>query len=199
MELKFTILLLLLLIIFLLRKGETEHFMVPVSSKKYTIAERLGKHYLKTFQNVNNGELLAVMFDIDDTLISVKGQTLIKPIKNLLDHCISKGLLVIIITARDSLYKIQTQQDLNKFSINYSSLYLHERIPNETNEDFYNFKSNLKKYLYQKYKIKVIMSVGDQDMDIIGEYSGYGLKLPNKKDPTLYEVYPNSSQLTKVI
>jgi hypothetical protein len=203
LEFKINILLILLLIIFLLRKGEeTEHFMIPVTSDKYTIAEKLGKHYISNVANLSrkNGEKLAVMFDIDDTLLYVTGKvTLIKPIKNLLDFCISQGLLIIIITARDSSYKHHTQMELNKYSINYSSLYLHERFPGETNEDFYNFKSNIKKYLYDKYKIKVIMSLGDQDLDVIGEYAGYGIKLPNKKDSALYEVFPNSSLLTKVV
>jgi len=142
------------------------------------------------------------MFNIDYTLLYVPNKNngnliLIKPIKNLLDFCINKGLLIIIITARDIAYKNHTIQELNKHSINYTSLYLHEPFVGETAEDFNNFKSEIKRYLFQKYKIKIIMSVGDNNIDVIGKYSGYGLKLPNKTNPSLYEVYPNSSQLTK--
>jgi hypothetical protein len=32
------------------------------------------------------------------------------------------------------------------------------------------------------------MSVGDQDVDIMGDYSGYSIKLPNKNDPKLYHI-----------
>ena len=63
------------------------------------------------------------MFDIDDTLLYVPNKNnlliLIKPMKRLLDYCISKGLLIIIITARDNAYKNYTIQELNKHSINY--------------------------------------------------------------------------------
>ena len=36
------------------------------------------------------------------------------------------------------------------------------------------------------------MSIGDQMVDIIGDYSGYSLKLPNKTDPRLFEKYPGN-------
>ncbi len=203
----FILLLLIILIIFILRKQKSKQLFMKNGRrfplKQYTNAEKLGKMYINNYIK-KVGSLpskAAVMFDIDDTLLFVpnKGDNLvlIKPMKNLLDFCIKKGLLVIIITARDNNYRDYTIDELNKNSINYSSLYLHESFQGETQENFNNFKSNIKKELFQKYKIVILMSVGDQIIDIIGKHSGYGLKLPNKTDPSLYEVYPNSSQLTK--
>ena len=182
------LILLLLLLFYLLNKSKFN-----MISNKYTDAKKLGKFYINSIlkdQSLLNDKGIinnyAVMFDIDDTLISTDNGHIIKPIKDLLDFCINKGLLIIIITARDNIYKKQTIQELNKHSINYSGLYLHEG--SKTIGDFNNFKSNIKKNLFETYKIKTIMSVGDQNIDIIGKYSGYGLKLPNKTDPNLYEI-----------
>jgi len=189
-----------------IKNTKKDTFMSIPNAKKYKIAEKLGKLYINN--NLQNSrEQQAVMFDIDDTLLYIKNNSkknentvvsLIKPIKNLLDYCIKHDLLVIIITARDNEYKEYTIKELNKYFINYSSLFLHEGFEGETNSDFNTFKSKIKQYLFQRYKIKIIMSVGDNYIDIVGNYSGYGIKLPNKNDPMLYEVYPNSSTLTPV-
>jgi len=207
---KLIILILVLFILFyLIKKDNNKSFMIP-DLKKYKIAEKMGKWYIKEY-NSTFGIVpykTAVMFDIDDTLLYINDSThfknkrskttLIKPMKELLDYCINNDLLVIIITARDNNYKSYTIQQLNEYSINYSFLYLHEGYQGETNDDFTNFKSKIKKELYNKYKIKIIMSVGDNYIDIVGSYSGYGLKLPNKTDSNLYEVFPNSSELVKI-
>jgi len=207
---KLIILILVLFILFyLIKKDNNKSFMIP-NLKKYKIAEKMGKWYIKEY-NSTFGIIpykTAVMFDIDDTLLYINDSphfknkrsktTLIKPMKELLDYCINNDLLIIIITARDNNYKGYTIQQLNEYSINYSFLYLHEGYQGETNDDFTNFKSKLKKELYNKYKIKIIMSVGDNYIDIVGAYSGYGLKLPNKTDSSLYEVFPNSSELVKI-
>jgi len=207
MKLLFILFILLLILLYLLNKKEK--FMKSSNKsfqiEKYRDAEKLGKLYINKFPFATIPEHCAVMFDIDDTLLYIPNKyeknvtnnlTIIKPIKNLLDFCIKKGLLVIIITARDISYKTATIQELDHHSINYSSLYLHQPYEGETLDDFTMFKSNIKKYILEKYNIKIIMSVGDQNIDVIGKYSGYGLKLPNKTDSRLYEVYPNSSQLT---
>jgi len=207
---KLIILILVLFILFyLIKKDNNKLFMIP-DLKKYKIAEKMGKWYIKEY-NSTFGIVpykTAVMFDIDDTLLYINEgtnfknkkskTTLIKPMKELLDYCINNDLLVIIITARDNNYKSYTIEQLNEYSINYSFLYLHEGYQGETNDDFTNFKSKIKKELYNKYKIKIIMSVGDNYIDIVGAYSGYGLKLPNKTDSNLYEVFPNSSELVKI-
>ena len=52
MKFKIIILLVLVLIIFLLRKDKSP-FMVPVTSDKYNIAERLGKHYISNFADLS--------------------------------------------------------------------------------------------------------------------------------------------------
>ena len=137
----------------------------------------------------------AVMFDIDDTLLFVNSNKLtpISPMIDLLNYCIIKDLLIIIITARSEDYRKQTITDLNKHGINYSYLYLRKSPQDENNL----FKSHQKEKLLEEYGITILMSIGDQNVDINGNYSGYCLKLPNKTDPRLFEKYPGK-ELTEV-
>jgi len=126
------------------------------------------------------------MFDIDDTLLYVNNDlslTPIIPIIDLLNYCITQDILIIIITARESSYRLQTIKQLGKYGINYSYLYL-RKSPEDDND---HFKSRIKETLYKTYKIPIVMSVGDNIIDIVGNYSGYSIKLPNKTDPRLFE------------
>lgn len=151
----------------------------------YTIAYQMGISFLDNSVYYKNP---AVMFDIDDTLLLTGEGTNhnslkpIKPIINLLYECINRNILVLIITARDSRYREHTVKDLAKYKIPYSFLYLRQS-PNDNHELF---KSNVKQNLYERYDIITIMSVGDNIIDTIGNFSGYSLKLPNKTDPNLY-------------
>ena len=53
------------------------------------------------------------------------------------------------------------------------------------------FKSNIKKKLAEQNDITTIMSIGDNIIDIDGEYSGYWIKLPNHSDRRLYHLNAN--------
>ena len=163
----------------------------------YDIAYKLGINYLKVvnYQSINNA---AVMFDIDDTLLKVPNnpngnfEPIILIIK-LLNDCRKRGIIIIIITARDSIYINQTIQDLNDFKIKYNYLYLRK----SPQDDNIMFKSNVKKNLFYNSGINIIMSVGDNQIDIIGEFSGYGIKLPNKQNPLLY--HTNAGVLENIV
>ena len=175
------IIILIILLFFLMRKDTV-----------YERAYNLGVNYL------NNTKIVpgyAVMFDIDDTLLSIKNYKPIKPIIELIRECNKRDILVLIITARDDMYTKETIEDLinlhifpenfsNKYpkdAVFYDFLYL-RHSPEENND---HFKSNVKKKLAQA-GIITIMSVGDNEIDVLGKYSGYALKLPNKSDPRLF-------------
>lgn len=150
----------------------------------YKDAYDLGNKYLSVCKKSNYFDLQypAVMFDIDDTLIDYSG----KPIKNiikLLNKCISQKLIVIIITARADAYKEETIQQLEANDIKYGALFLRS-----ANDDINTFKSNIKKKLAEQSDITTIMSIGDNIIDIDGEYSGYWIKLPNNNDHRLYHL-----------
>lgn len=199
MKFKFFLIIVIILVLLLnktkINFKDNEETMIP-NLKLYKAAFELGYDYINSY---NISKKNAVMFDIDDTLLYVKENsnqlilTPIKPIIELLNYCIVKGLVVIIITARDSIYKDQTINDLNRNSINYSFLYLRKNGEDDINT----FKQSVKQYLYENHRLKIIMSVGDQNIDVSGSYSGYGIKLPRKGEPKLY-ISPDGLELIEI-
>jgi len=162
-------------------------------NKVYEVAYNLGMNYLKISIDNNFFDLKhpAVMFDIDDTLIHYSGKP-IKPMIKLLNECIKLNLTVIIITARDSQYTDETIKELKKHGIKCDLLYL--RKPTD---DLRKFKSKIKEYLKENEDITIILSVGDNIIDVDGEYSGYFIKLPNTSDSKLYHL--NSEKKLEVV
>jgi predicted secreted acid phosphatase len=133
------------------------------------------------------------MFDIDDTLLTISGKK-IKSIINLLNYAKRQGFVIIIITAREDLGTNFTIKQLYENQINYDRLYLRPK-----NKDPYSFKTNLKESIYKTYNIPFVMSVGDQWLDVSGNYSGYGLKLPDPTDNFLWNLNVNNGQWEKII
>jgi predicted secreted acid phosphatase len=154
------------------------------SESLYDTAYDLGINYLKLVKNKVKNPM--VMFDIDDTLLFINRDESLSPITpmiNLLNYCLKNGIAVLILTARDSRYLAETKNDLAKNGINYNYIYL-RKSPQDNHQYF---KSDVKK-MYTQSGFTVIMSVGDNEVDIIGDYSGYSIKLPNKTDPRLFHV-----------
>ena len=171
----------------------TEVITDNMRNKVYEVAYTLGMNYLKIANHNNFFDLKhpAVMFDIDDTLIHYSGKP-IKPMIKLLNECIKLNLTVIIITARDSQYTDETIKELKKHGIKCDLLYL--RKPTD---DLRKFKSKIKEYLKENEDITIILSVGDNIIDVDGEYSGYFIKLPNTLDLKLYHL--NSEKKLEVV
>jgi hydroxymethylpyrimidine pyrophosphatase-like HAD family hydrolase len=134
----------------------------------------------------------AVMFDIDDTLIFLSNEPN-KSIVKLLNKCIKDNLIVIIITARDKQYTNETIHQLKSHNIKYASLFLR----NPQTDDINTFKSKIKQKLLENSEITTIMSVGDNEIDVNGPYSGYFLKLPNNFDSNLYHL--NADNVPEII
>ena len=160
----------------------------------YDIAYRLGVDYLDTLDVYPN---YGVMFDIDDTFISSKKYKPIKPIIKLMKECNRRNILVLIITARDSRYTKETIEELNsngiyskhdnfygipRGAIFYDFLYLRKDPQDNDNQ----FKSRVKERLAKQNGIITVMSIGDNEVDVNGKYSGYSIKLPNLTDPRLF-------------
>jgi predicted secreted acid phosphatase len=160
------------------------------NSQIYKVAYDLGVNYINLIvkNKIINGTTPAVMFDIDDTLLFVPNKAgplkPIQPIIDLLNYCRLHNFVIIIITARDSSWLKQTKDDLKKNNIYYDYLYLRQ----SPQDDYPTFKSQIKKMYMDHYDLTIFMSVGDNDIDIEGAYSGYSLKLPNKSDPRLFHI-----------
>ena len=176
------------------------YFFMKKTKNVYDVAYDLGTVYLNNLECSPN---YAVMFDIDDTIISSNGKP-IKPIIKLLKECNKRGIRVFIITARDSIYTSDTIEQLMENDIYpsesipefanlynyidkpkkagfYDFIYLRHN-PQENND---HFKSKVKENLAEK-GIFTVMSIGDNEIDVLGDYSGYAIKLPNIHDPRLF-------------
>ena len=193
MECLITILIIILIVILIIPISKFDDSN-DCMNNVYKIAKQLGEHYLELMKEQSYFSLKypAVMFDIDDTLISYSGQP-IKPMIQLLNKCIKDGLIVYIITARDSIHYNITVEELNKHKIRYEFLFLRHNGVDNINT----FKSEIKRKLAEENNITTIMSIGDNIIDIDGNYSGYFLKLPNYKDPNLYHL--NSKGLREIV
>ena len=149
----------------------------------YNEALIIGKKILNNnliLSNNNNNIIKAVMFDIDDTLINYSHEPIIDII-NLLNYSKELGYLIIIITARSDKYYYETLSELSKHNIFYDKIYL-----KKDTENFYDFKSKIKESLFLNNIIEIILSVGDNWIDVNGDYSGDFIKLPNTTDNNLY-------------
>ena len=194
--LKILLLIILVLIISNILKERfynPEENMVRKTKSSYETAYELGVNYLNIMneRDYYNLKYPAVMFDIDDTLISINGDP-IKPIIRLLNKCIAEKLMIIIITARSSIFYNETVDELLSNKIKYNYLFM--RGPND---NIQTFKSNIKKNLANSKDINIIMSIGDNWIDVNGEYSGYWIKLPNDNDSSLYHL--NNDGLPELI
>ena len=89
---------------------------------------------------------------------------------NLLKEFKANKYVIFIITARDFHGTNQTMDQLRQYNIPYDFLYM--RTPKSS----MHFKSDLKKMLTDK-GYQFVASVGDQPIDVEGDYSGLKLKL----------------------
>jgi len=181
------ILIIILLIILNLLKERFSNNTNTISMVKKNInqtAYDLGINYLNIMneRDYYNLKYPAVMFDIDDTLI-FSNRKPNKPIINLLNKCRSEGLIIVIITARSNLFYDETVDELIRNKIKWSYLFM-----KEAKDNIHTFKSKIKKTLAELSDINIIMSIGDNIIDIEGDYSGYWIKLPNESDLNLYHL-----------
>jgi len=154
----------------------------------YNVAYDLGINYIRMIKNMTFPGIPTVMFDIDDTLLYVNDDgtlTPIKPMIKLLNEARKNKMKILIITARDSIFTPETINDLRINKINYDYLYLREN----PKDNYELFKSDIKRKFMELYGLYIVMSIGDNNIDIAGNYSGYCIKLPNKTDPRLFHNY----------
>jgi hypothetical protein len=181
------LLIILIIILLIILNVLKERFYNDFDMTKKDInqtAYDLGINYLNIMneRDYYNLNYPAVMFDIDDTLIFHNGKPN-KPIIKLLNKCISEGLIIVIITARLSIFYNETVDELIKNKIKWTYLFMRE-----ARDDIHVFKSKIKKTLAERNDVTIIMSIGDNIVDIEGDYSGYWIKLPNDSDLNLYHL-----------
>lgn len=132
----------------------------PILQDKYHRSNEYGK---KIIDDAKITDKTAVMFDIDYTLL--RGVVPIKPMIDLCNYAKSKGVKVIIITARPNVEysKRVTRHQLAKNGIHYDELHFCPAV--------------YKKTLKENMDYDFILSVGDSWTDLDGNNSGKVIKL----------------------
>lgn len=128
-------------------------------------------NFANILNNISFHPNQAVVFDIDDTLISSKTNNIIPHVFNFYNYCINRGYNVYIITARAGTIKNMnaTIQQLHNLNITkYKRLYFRKPLDLQI--------ARSKKLARKHIPHDIILSIGDQPGDI-GEYGGIGILL----------------------
>jgi predicted secreted acid phosphatase len=144
---------------------------------------------------VNN---LAVVFDIDETLLSnttalekysfggdevvfdqitqAADATPIHPVINIYNWAKQHQMAVYLVTGRSELFEQATISNLNKAGIkNWDGLYF---WPHNSKLNVQEFKSAMRKKIQTEGKV-VVLNIGDQHSDLLGGNAQKSVKLPN--------------------
>lgn len=158
------------------------------------------KPYL-TSRAAMGGENLAVIFDIDETVLSnlphmkeadwgyqpkhwdrwvaEADAPAISPVRDVYRHAISLGMKVVFLTGRTEADRAATARNLRLQGMpTYEKLILRPRRGTAPYLDAVVFKTNVRKELTEQ-GYTVVASFGDQESDIRGGYVERGFKLPN--------------------
>ena len=139
---------------------------------------KISKDIINYLSQLNVEDKDCIVFDIDETLIDLNGNV-IQPIVDIYNYAKKIKYLIVLITGRTGLQKVveyTTSQLKNKNITGYKYLYLRPNI----NEDPFIYKENARKSLVYNEGYTIIMSIGDQILDM-GKYGGKGILLPKLK------------------
>ena len=147
---------------------------MEVWAAQMNLIERSARTVLDAYSALPNRNDYAVVFDIDDTLISVRGFG-ITPIINLYRYAQDLGFYVVIVTARANGpgSKDYTLRQLTEYDISHPRL-LYLRPAHDHPETF---KTGARLHIQDHHKKQVIMSLGDSKCDV-GDFGGIGFLLP---------------------
>ncbi len=161
--------------------------------------DRAKKYITNRLKKVKPNEKLAIVFDIDDTLLTQyehaletdfsQMQTLLMqwkkkaqippliPIIDLFNFVKEKGLSIFIITGRKSDLLDPTIQNLNKVGLKeWTEIYFDTTDQNYATTQEY--KAAVRKKITQN-GYTIIVNIGDQNSDLLGGYAEKSYKLPN--------------------
>ena len=147
---------------------------MEVWAAQMNLIENSAKSVLDAYSVLPNRDDFAIVFDIDDTLISVKDFS-ITPIINLYKYAKELGYFVVIITARADGpgSRDYTLLQLTQYTIPHPHL-LYLRPPHDDPEYF---KTGARSHVQNYHRKQVMLSIGDSKCDV-GDYGGIGFLVP---------------------
>jgi len=125
-----------------------------------------------------------IIFDIDDTLFHSDKQ-FIEPIPEMITifkKLRNSGYIVSLITARRERMRSETIELLNKYEVSgYSDLHFKpNRVEGEERECHCHYKERARRMIEHRHRRGILLNIGDQHTDLMGNYYMIGWKMPHK-------------------
>lgn len=138
---------------------------------------RTAKYAMNTLKDMELPSNPAIIFDIDDTLIRSSNGSCINHIRVLYNYALTKGITPILITARVGLSK--ESMEYTKLQLDICNIYGYKYIYFRPKlwENILYYKNYARKNVTNK-GYNIVMSVGDMEWDVVGEYTGVGILVP---------------------
>ena len=168
-------------------------YINDVSKKAGAVLKYLKKEYSKN--DISN---LAIVFDIDETLLSntkslekysfggdeavfdkitqAADASAIKSVVDIYNWAKRHKIAVFIVTGRSELFKQETVLNLQKAGVtNWDGLYF---WPHDSNLSVQSFKAAMRKKIQKEGRL-IVLNIGDQYSDLLGGNAEKSIKLPN--------------------
>ena len=184
-------------------KKEIHHYFESHEYEKEVkqVADRIIAH-LRTYDHGQGKNVCyAVVFDIDDTILSSwpfhrahnfcftmeeyrqwelqSDAPAILPMQSVYDFALAKGFTIFIVTGRRHLEHEATVKNLHKAGFSgWRSIFYIKEDSACTRESRIVYKSSARRKI-TKDGFTIIATIGDQESDLLGGYSGAIFKLPN--------------------
>jgi len=162
-------------------------------------AEQAKKFLQSKLAVKNNSKKLAIVFDIDDTLVSsfdlnkengfsdshaaiqivlaTVHKEPIQPMLDLYNFAKQNGVTIFLVSNRqENLRKKTTDLLVKNGYTEWKGLFL--QPTDSSAENKINFKQNIRKFI-DNSNYDIVLNIGDQSTDLIGEYADKTIKLPN--------------------
>lgn len=129
------------------------------------------------YLNSSSADNPAIVLDIDETILD-ENMKVIEPVYNVYLLAVNLGISVFFVTSR-----LATEPNIRytHMQLQYNGITRYRCIYFKSNPfiDDELYKKTSREDIHRSMNCTVILSIGDMPWDI-GEYGGYGIKLPSK-------------------
>ena len=145
----------------------------------YTDLVKVARKVIRTLDRLKLPSKPVIVFDIDNILLD-SAKTIIYPIFNIYNYARMLNITIAIITSRFGTKSIveDTIKELKSNGIDTDG-FLYFRNPSKI--DYLKFKNSARANIVKR-GYNIIMTLGCNDLDITGNNTGYGVKIPICED-----------------
>ena len=145
----------------------------------YTDLVKVARKVIRTLDRLKLPSKPVIVFDIDNILLD-SAKTIIYPIFNIYNYARMLNITIAIITSRFGTQSVvkDTIKELKSNGIDTDG-FLYFRNPSKI--DYLKFKNSARANIVKR-GYNIIMTLGCNDLDITGNNTGYGVKIPICED-----------------